>query len=1358
MRNRPWVLVVAIVGFLLIFGSYTGWRLTRANERIRTLILSQVRPYLDPQSDIRKLDLTLGDLRLKDVVIIPKNRRFTLRIEDVRVRYQLWNMVKYGFSPRKIAHEALFIRPVLYIHQPLDTMTVADSSQNAVQSDEILETLRLIKRITLQQGSFYYENILGDTIRVAHDLNGLLLGASPDSAQMRFDGKLFSSDQNNLKFNGQLNLTVPRIEQATIEVLESEPTSEQPLLLPRFVSITSGKIQGRVDYTAHQGALGFIQVSEGGFSIRGVDISCEGMDLKGDILNSNISIQSNIQSFNGSPLHVSGHITDFFNPHLDVDVRCPQFNVSSFFEQAIPGISLDIQGHTEFGVNISGSPYNPQMTGSLNSRELNLYGFQFGALDTRVVLRDSIFSIQGSGGRQGELSLALTSTLDLRQHQQMIELISQVTGNFNASLPLWVSSRITKSTGAMDLSLSGELGNLSGQIDSYFNLATIEGDSIFVQPLLRYEDRVLSVEVNSNTDLEISGQVNSPFYADHQWQLEANGLSQLFQPVFSGKLRGYFDDLDLSGTYESNRQAWQLQLDGTHQYASNPVSFSVDLNSEKAEQGASPVYLSAEYRHGETGLLPVQGQWRVLESGVDIQRFLIGEIAEMAGYVPFSENDSFHVDLRIPDGSLYKMHSVFPGLASFDANVTGHLSLRGPRHQPDIRLNTVFQDGFFHGVGPFRSDLNFIWASDSLHRMQWNIWESDSRIVQCDIHEIAGDSLAGSLAGENINIHDLLTAISGVNVDLEAIGDLDMQILGPKASPVVLQELTISEGKWGGIPFENFSFTAVDTLWKNGSIASGKQYIQMARMEHANGFILAGWGTLPHDLNETMDLSLLGQGNLPGLIEDQGTVVQSAKGDTEFFLRFGGSRGEWTIGEGRFDIQNGELKLESVVKEITHIQGTGTYHPENQFIQFNDFQCMIDGGLVHISNVMPGPDENIVPLAIGPLNMYLGVLQLQSEQKGVQVHIPGIMEKGDKGKLWFTGMGDVPDFTVSGPVEAPHFTGTINLSDAQITYPFLQTSDIQADDPVMLFLGNVDWDVQIVPDRDVHYVREIGSAMGNIYINLWLRDDFGNISVSGQSADASIEVWGELLSTEGNLEILDHYFRVERINFQYPRGSNAPVLTGRASTSLVDSAGMSSTVWANLIASDVSDNEDNTNEDLSHINIQFTTDNPALGITEADLLAALGYSVEGMRDRAYDALGMQMENILVRPILKPIEKGIRRHLGLDLVRFSSMFSRNIVQLRTEPMPVFDPKLLLRSARLMLGKYVAPGLFVTYSGQVGSQVWYYYHTQSLGLRHAVTLEYTIVPDLFLEFEYMYDSQLLDDRREDKRIMIRHTFPF
>jgi hypothetical protein len=278
-----------------------------------------------------------------------------------------------------------------------------------------------------------------------------------------------------------------------------------------------------------------------------------------------------------------------------------------------------------------------------------------------------------------------------------------------------------------------------------------------------------------------------------------------------------------------------------------------------------------------------------------------------------------------------------------------------------------------------------------------------------------------------------------------------------------------------------------------------------------------------------------------------------------------------------------------------------------------------------------------------------------------------------------------------------------------------------------------------------------------VYLDLQLQDGNGELRFDGMIENKSFTVWGNLVSTDGTIEVMDRYFKPERITFDYPRGAS-PILSGRAYTTLTDSTGFQSTVWMNVVADDKITGKEEEGGALGQVRFRFSTDNPNLGRTDSDLMAALGFSTQEIKNRAYDAVGMQVDNYFFRPIFRPLERGIRRYLGLDMVRFSSMFGRNIIQLRESQPALVDPWWLLRSSKVTVGKYLAPGLVLTYSGEIQNEYSYWLPNNGLGLRHSVSLEYSIRPDLFLEMEYFYDNRLLMQRREDKRIWVRHVFPF
>jgi hypothetical protein len=110
------------------------------------------------------------------------------------------------------------------------------------------------------------------------------------------------------------------------------------------------------------------------------------------------------------------------------------------------------------------------------------------------------------------------------------------------------------------------------------------------------------------------------------------------------------------------------------------------------------------------------------------------------------------------------------------------------------------------------------------------------------------------------------------------------------------------------------------------------------------------------------------------------------------------------------------------------------------------------------------------------------------------------------------------------------------------------------------------------------------------------------------------------------------------------------------------------------------------------------------------------------------------------------------------VRFSSQLTKNIIYFNLNNNIDLNNRLaLLESTRLILGKYLSNRLFIQYTGQIESGVGYRYKEKELGFRHTLGLEYQINPQVLVELEYDYDSLMLYNRN-DKRILIRHWFPF
>ena len=83
---------------LFIAGFYASWKVTRANEKLRAILLSRIEPFVTAESGIQSLEINLSSVRLQGIYFVPKSGAFVLKIEGIEIGYRFWNVVRHGFS------------------------------------------------------------------------------------------------------------------------------------------------------------------------------------------------------------------------------------------------------------------------------------------------------------------------------------------------------------------------------------------------------------------------------------------------------------------------------------------------------------------------------------------------------------------------------------------------------------------------------------------------------------------------------------------------------------------------------------------------------------------------------------------------------------------------------------------------------------------------------------------------------------------------------------------------------------------------------------------------------------------------------------------------------------------------------------------------------------------------------------------------------------------------------------------------------------------------------------------------------------------------------------------------------------
>src|SRR4030042_3726368 len=196
MKHRGWVPVVALVLTVIIGGGYLGWHLSGAEEKIRETLLSRIRPFLAQESDIEKVKIDLSNVHVQGVRLSPRDRAFSVDIQEVTLGFRLWSLILHGFSLEKVTHEITLVHPVIILNKDKTATGVSDG-QDWLDVSEVAEALRSVKRILVVSGEIFVSDSLENGVRLAHSLTGWMASDPLDSAFVQVTGKLFESRENN---------------------------------------------------------------------------------------------------------------------------------------------------------------------------------------------------------------------------------------------------------------------------------------------------------------------------------------------------------------------------------------------------------------------------------------------------------------------------------------------------------------------------------------------------------------------------------------------------------------------------------------------------------------------------------------------------------------------------------------------------------------------------------------------------------------------------------------------------------------------------------------------------------------------------------------------------------------------------------------------------------------------------------------------------------------------------------------------------------------------------------------------------------------------------------------------------------
>jgi len=582
--------------------------------------------------------------------------------------------------------------------------------------------------------------------------------------------------------------------------------------------------------------------------------------------------------------------------------------------------------------------------------------------------------------------------------------------------------------------------------------------------------------------------------------------------------------------------------------------------------------------------------------------------------------------------------------------------------------------------------------------------------------------------------------------------------------------------------FHRLNVTFEDSIPPSASLLKLNQhFLRINKLEYADkkDYRIEITGVVPVNPALPLHLKLAAEGNILAELPSLISYFQKPNCIGELQLDFSGSRENIKIASGRLSIYNGSLDFESVIPSLRDIRADIELKPGESFIRIRNIEGKLDNRFVQIYNLDSVMVNNSVLSTwdFEDFGLNFGVLVLETDPRGIPLSIPGLMNPGDIGFFTTEGKQDGEKFYFSGPVEKPQVRGKVILNGSRVTFPFLVDATVVStpeEDKVLDFLMNISWDVKATAGVDNRYFVDIPAIIDQVYLDLNIDNVSEGLEFSGRISDESFRVGGSIESSRGRVEYLDMTFRVERFGAIFNKFELFPEVYGRAWTTVRDSTNFPRDIYLVLYAVNPETKQEMSRGRWEDFRFKLVSSDPTIGETQENVLAYLGYSVENISNKASDIGVTLTENLLIRPLVRPLERKMERGLGLDYVRLSLQITSNLFYYSLQPgwkyLPEssylrynynnsFDPALmLLQSSEITLGKYLFKDIYFSYSGQLVS----IYDEPKFGLNHRFGLEYRLLQNLLLEFEY--DKLYMDpkfysqDAMRDFRIRFKHSFNF
>lgn len=1375
MKARFWVLVVVLIAGLLAIGLYMGWKRARVDQRIEEFFLRRMAALWGARVRVSDLHLGPGYVQLRGVILEDEKRGLTLTVDRARLRFSLLGLVTSGFRSSAVFKWMLLSHPRLVVD--VDRFRAAQSEDSpgsfSLRGD-------LPEQITVSNGTVVFVRAGDDRRSECTEIDGLLEIVGGQEGSFRWTGCWGGQGVKNLLVSGSFshlfeafslraNLQEASLVQVLAPAFPARYSCDGGLLtfslsMDKSWQIRDPEILGKLEMEANglvDGVLGIrLEKLRARARLEGTDLLVEGIEA----------------TARGAEVKAYGRISHLLRPNFHLLVEAKGVDAEQVMAKAIKGSPEWLpRGLINLKGLVEGSEKNLTFRGQLNAPKLEVSGHQLASLKAHLEVKGPLVQVRGLEAQlpwavlrfQGQLDMAQSPVtleaewgldqVDLAEASKHLDLVA-IHGEGALAGGLTGPVGALHLTGGLQLSklesqwlpveeLRGQFhwgkGQLNYRLESPDGRVLLRGEgtgwsrSSAHQAVLQVQNLPVSELLRGKEAWKKGGRLSG------QWNLSGSAAqANLLGKVELERITGVKGRFDSWGEFSLGEQGqWRLDAEA--------VSRNLEI------QGV-PLSLKLRFSLDDR-------QLQMSELNINDQLKMFG-VMERGGH---RRLDGQLIFSQVDAQELCKLLSPALAGAQVEGFISGQVELSGTMSTPEARGEVKWIQGRLARLDDLSLRLPLWLSNGTLHLEPAVLSHGGRRLMALNGEVNFGRSLSLQAWGEEVEAQVLAQLFDQIPSQVEGVLNFQCRIGGSTRSPVFDGQMQWVQGQ---LRMMNFDDLSIYLRGEEGRLELG-QFSMIKRGQRQ----VSATGSVPysllglsrnHESEEELDLSFKVEGDVLSLLPSFTSYVRKASGYGEVSFRLGGSPGSLILGSGRLNLRGGWMEPAHFVQKLENLNAWVEIDEEGRFVQIKELNGAVAGSSVEVVNFqeLQLGHRRLKPIRIPGLGLSLGILGIRTEENGVEVNIPGLMAGGETGKIRLCGTDLRDPLIAAGPLESPEILGMLGLNHLDFTYPPYSSHE----GPRLDILRQVHWGLTAMALKDVWYEND--------FADLRVKDTQSKLRFTGSEEDGTLRVMGHLEADRGEVTYLDRQFQVVKLDLEFEghekpslRGyDNRPLVSGQFETTVYsESTGVATDIYITLYALDPETGERTLQGRWGDFKLELSSSDPS-DDTQEKILAKLGYSGD-YADKALQllevTLGPKLESRFIRPVLEPVERTIKRALGIDVVRFQSGLARNLLVQDERPPGAYESlsrRLLFPRSSLLVGKYLTDNCFLSYHGQFRTRTDEFLDDR-LGLVHRFGLEYRLRGSTILDLEYDYERDLTEGDKKvktssDKKLQVTHRFLF